>query len=1091
MSKKTLYALVVAIDNYPIAGHKLNGCVNDATEFSNYLRDFCASAGIAFSEKRLFDAAAKRLDIVQGFEHFDAAQNGDTCVYYYSGHGSQMKAHPSFWDEPDGLSETIVCYDSRLGQAGCRDMADKEVGYLIHKATKDKDVHFLAVTDCCHSGSNTRDIEVRARMAETCPTAPKGVEEYVGFAEWNNFQPPAADHVHLAAAKDDETAKELRINGIPRGVFTYSLIETLKQTAGNISYTELTSRLQIKAKGKVQDQTPLCSFYGGKISSLQQLSFLGETQVRPDFFPVQYDGTYGWIVKAGGVQGVPTEGGVFELDNGIKVNTTAVFGNYSTLSGMNLLSQTELFRAKLVSAAPKTLRLAFANDSDTEGGIWIKKIMSEQDFSPVQLVENPQDADYLIRAWDGAYRLTQKDDTKPLFRRVADYNQFSAQSFLSRCQSVGTWRNLLEIANPNTRLSDNAVKIVFRDVTGTILEKPIFRQTEEGKSVRIQVGVTNLQTQPLYVSAVYFGADFGITNEYFRGKQIKLNETAWAEYKNEQSLPFRVQKEYRSWGVNEIEEYFKIFVSTDPLSTDGLYQEGLPLDERGAAKRGVGDDDDERGIDMSQDWRTFDRAFRIVCPLTATNLDTHTTANIGNIRISAPSGFSAKVSLSSTQEAKRAIDSDGKTGFATQKFSNQLASAALSEGMSSAPPLDVLEVEDFTGDISAENPLRLHLPSVNSNETIIPVGFDAASGLYLPVGSQTTEGGDIDIIALPSDTATTRSLKKSSKIFFKKMVGKLTGDYEYPLLRYVKFGNSVEDIEYINDMDYIKKQVADPSVQRIVLFIHGWIGSTSDKPCALKRQSNERGVSLDGSYDLVLAFDYESMNTLIDENSQMLKDKLEAVGLKAGHGKQFDIIAHSMGGLVSRWYIERLGGKNVVSHLVMLGTPNAGSEIADLKAGLITCLTMALNGWAVLQPYVLPLTWLGRGVNLMMKTIEQQQPKGQFIQNLNASPDANVPYHIVVGNTKRLQQNSGTYNGFFSKVYHALKDRGVYGISDAYFGEPNDMIVRAKSIGSAGQQNKVKVTEVAADHFTYFLPLSEGLSALNMAVRETVEEVTV
>lgn len=51
-----------------------------------------------------------------------------------------------------------------------------------------------------------------------------------------------------------------------------------------------------------------------------------------------------------------------------------------------------------------------------------------------------------------------------------------------------------------------------------------------------------------------------------------------------------------------------------------------------------------------------------------------------------------------------------------------------------------------------------------------------------------------------------------------------------------------------------------------------------------------------------------------------------------------DLVVHSMGGLISRYYIDRLmldqphppGGRPLVSHLVMLGTPNMGSPCAEL-----------------------------------------------------------------------------------------------------------------------------------------------------------------
>jgi triacylglycerol esterase/lipase EstA (alpha/beta hydrolase family) len=52
--------------------------------------------------------------------------------------------------------------------------------------------------------------------------------------------------------------------------------------------------------------------------------------------------------------------------------------------------------------------------------------------------------------------------------------------------------------------------------------------------------------------------------------------------------------------------------------------------------------------------------------------------------------------------------------------------------------------------------------------------------------------------------------------------------------------------------------------------------------------------------------------------------------------QHIDIVAHSMGGLISRWYIQNdmpsdaVDRKPVVTHLVMLGTPNVGSPCASL-----------------------------------------------------------------------------------------------------------------------------------------------------------------
>lgn len=60
-----------------------------------------------------------------------------------------------------------------------------------------------------------------------------------------------------------------------------------------------------------------------------------------------------------------------------------------------------------------------------------------------------------------------------------------------------------------------------------------------------------------------------------------------------------------------------------------------------------------------------------------------------------------------------------------------------------------------------------------------------------------------------------------------------------------------------------------------------------------------------------------------------LKDKVEEILDETG-ANQVDIIGHSMGGLVSRWYLEELGGYTKVDDLVTLGTPHQGTNVSKL-----------------------------------------------------------------------------------------------------------------------------------------------------------------
>lgn len=82
----------------------------------------------------------------------------------------------------------------------------------------------------------------------------------------------------------------------------------------------------------------------------------------------------------------------------------------------------------------------------------------------------------------------------------------------------------------------------------------------------------------------------------------------------------------------------------------------------------------------------------------------------------------------------------------------------------------------------------------------------------------------------------------------------------------------------------------------------------------------------------VLEFDYD-WRFSNKENAVKLRDKI--TGLISA-GEKVDIVAHSMGGLIARIYIQELGGANHTHALITMGTPHRGSALMfqRLKEGL-------------------------------------------------------------------------------------------------------------------------------------------------------------
>jgi pimeloyl-ACP methyl ester carboxylesterase len=444
--------------------------------------------------------------------------------------------------------------------------------------------------------------------------------------------------------------------------------------------------------------------------------------------------------------------------------------------------------------------------------------------------------------------------------------------------------------------------------------------------------------------------------------------------------------------------------------------------------------------------------------------------------VQAPKGFVATATLSADTPAQQ---SGAKKATRKMRGSSKVA---LNEGLANAPSLNVLELKGIQGKLSEANPLKINIQNIEKDDHVIALQYDEKSGLYFPVGRSVD--GVIHITDTPqvAQDVATRSLFGTVKILFQKLiVSKLTGEFEYPLLRMAQFeSNQDEKFTYVNDLKSIESAIE--SAENIVLFIHGMVGDTGEMTKSVIRAKKKEKPLLD-NYQLVLTFDYDSVSTPIEETAKDLKARLEALGLVAGHGRKLDIIAHSIGGLVSRYFIEKLEGNQVVTRLIQLGVPNNGTEITQLKDVIKTYSMLAINGLPALQPWMTPLTLFANYlVKNIQVTIDQLKPTSDLLKKLNDGSDPGIPYHIIAGNTRLIKKTYPKETTFIQKVYENLKSQGLYYILEqSLFKSDNDLVVRTESAKSiAGKEawaNPVTEVEIANDHLSYFYK-PEGLKAL-------------
>ena len=115
----------------------------------------------------------------------------------------------------------------------------------------------------------------------------------------------------------------------------------------------------------------------------------------------------------------------------------------------------------------------------------------------------------------------------------------------------------------------------------------------------------------------------------------------------------------------------------------------------------------------------------------------------------------------------------------------------------------------------------------------------------------------------------------------------------------------------------------DPLAARIpVVLVHGLVDNRSVFT-VMRRSLRRRGFAQ------VCTWNYSPLLRDVESAAAALGAHIERVCAQTGH-ERVHVVGHSMGGLVARYLVQRLGGDRRVETLVTLGTPHAGTRWAHL-----------------------------------------------------------------------------------------------------------------------------------------------------------------
>ncbi|MFI8827451.1 esterase/lipase family protein [Streptomyces sp. NPDC053431] len=115
----------------------------------------------------------------------------------------------------------------------------------------------------------------------------------------------------------------------------------------------------------------------------------------------------------------------------------------------------------------------------------------------------------------------------------------------------------------------------------------------------------------------------------------------------------------------------------------------------------------------------------------------------------------------------------------------------------------------------------------------------------------------------------------------------------------------------------------DPgSGPRPVVMLHGFVDNRS--VFVLLR----RALARHGRHEIE-SLNYSPLTCDLRAAAELLGRRVEELLTRTGHDG-VDLVGHSLGGLVARYYVQRLGGDARVRTLVMLGTPHSGTRFVPL-----------------------------------------------------------------------------------------------------------------------------------------------------------------
>jgi hypothetical protein len=254
-------ALLVGINQYPDPRNSLRGCINDILDMENFISQknkVYPSSGI----KKLTDKAATKKGILTQLEWLlEGAEAGDQLLFHYSGHGAQLpckKLATGTLEEVDGLDEIICPYD--FDGTDATTIRDNDFGAIFSRIPKG--VHFVWISDSCHSADLSRDpivgLEEHSVLFRNFGGLhiAAGAQRIAANTSSSPLAPANLQGALLSACASHELSADAYINNRFNGAFTHYLIKQLSAHAESLPMQKIIQLVSKDLEDNYYDQRP-------------------------------------------------------------------------------------------------------------------------------------------------------------------------------------------------------------------------------------------------------------------------------------------------------------------------------------------------------------------------------------------------------------------------------------------------------------------------------------------------------------------------------------------------------------------------------------------------------------------------------------------------------------------------------------------------------------------------------------------------------------------------------------------------------------------------------------------------------------------